>query len=166
MSLVKLGDSVWIGFSTANSNTGAAQNADSTPAITIYADGAAMGYAPVPANLGTGRYQVKIDATSGNGFGADVQYRVDVTAAVGGIAGAESIGLFHVLNNNLDDEDLRLVLITKLLRNKFITDPVTGIATLYDDDGITPLLSGQLWENAGATQTYRGQGAERRERLV
>lgn len=33
------------------------------------------------------------------------------------------------------------------------------------DDGITPLLTAQLYENILGSQTYRGQGAERRERL-
>lgn len=166
MNQVKLGDSIWLGFTTANSNTGNVQNADATPTITLYADGVAMGYAPVPTNLSTGRYQVQLDCTVGNGFAADKQYRADVTCSVGAIAGADTVGHLHVLNDNLDDEGVRLVLIAKLLRNKFITDPTTGIATLYDDDGVTPLLAGTLYENAAGSQTYRGQGAERRERLA
>lgn len=166
MNQVKLADSIWLGFSTANSTTGAVQNADATPVIAIYADGVPLAYAPVPTNIGTGRYQVEIDCSAANGFAADVQYRVDVTASVGSVAGADTVGHFLVLNDNLDDEGLRLVLIAKLLRNRFITDPASGIATLYDDDGVTPLLAGQLYENAAGTQTYRGQGAERRERLV
>lgn len=166
MNLVKLGDSVWIGFSTANPVSGAAQNADATPTVILYDDGVAMGYAPVPGNLAAGRYQVQIDVTVGNGFVANHQYRVDVTAVVAGQPGAETIGHVHTMAANVDDLDARLVLVQKLLRNKFITDPATGIATLYDDDGVTPLLTGQLYENAAGTQTYRGQGAERRERLA
>jgi hypothetical protein len=166
VNLVKLGDIVAIGFSTASSASGAAQNADATPTILLYEDGVVMGYAPVPTNLGTGRYQVQVDCSGANGFSADKQYRVDVTAAVDAIPGAETIAQIHVLNNQLDDVNTRLVLVQKLLRNKFITDPVTGIATLYDDDNVTPLLSGQLYENSAGTQAYRGQGAERRERMT
>lgn len=59
-----------------------------------------------------------------------------------------------------------LELLTKFLRNKVITDPATGVQTVFDDDGTTPLAQGQLYEDAAGTQTYRGQGAERRERLV
>lgn len=62
-------------------------------------------------------------------------------------------------------QDLRLTLIEKLLRNKFITDPDTGVATLFDDDGTTALLTSQLSEDAAGTQSYRGQGSERRERF-
>jgi hypothetical protein len=51
-------------------------------------------------------------------------------------------------------------------RNKFITDPSTGIATLYDDDGVTVLAQGQLYEDAAGSVPYRGRGAERRERLA
>lgn len=47
--------------------------------------------------------------------------------------------------------------------NKLVTDPITGIATLYDDDGVTVLETAPLFEDAGGTQTYRGTGAERRE---
>jgi len=63
------------------------------------------------------------------------------------------------------EQDERLTLIEKILRNKFITDPSTGVATVYDDDGSTELVSGDIFEDAAGTQKYRGQGAERRERL-
>ena len=59
-----------------------------------------------------------------------------------------------------------LLRIERLLRNKLITDPVTGVQTLYDDDNTTPLLSGNLYEGVTTSQSYRGQGAERRERLT
>lgn len=63
-------------------------------------------------------------------------------------------------------DNVRVALIEKLLRNKLVTDPGTGVATLYDDDSVTPLLTAQLYETAAGGQTYRGQGAERRERLA
>lgn len=62
-------------------------------------------------------------------------------------------------------QDERLILVEKMLRNKFITDPVTGIATVFDDDGSTPLVSCPIFEDAAGNQSYRGQGAERRERF-
>jgi len=61
-------------------------------------------------------------------------------------------------------QDARLILIEQILRNKFITDPDTGVATVYDDAG-NPLISGDIFEDAAGTQPYRGRGAERRERL-
>ena len=62
------------------------------------------------------------------------------------------------------EQDARLTLIEQILRNKFITDPSTGVATVYDDAG-NVLISGDIFEDAAGTQPYRGQGAERRERL-
>jgi len=59
----------------------------------------------------------------------------------------------------------RMTLASAILRNKTVTDPTTGIMTVYGDDGVTPLLSAQLYEGVTTGQTYRGQGAERRERL-
>lgn len=63
------------------------------------------------------------------------------------------------------EQDLRLARIEKILRNKMITNPTTGVMTFYDDDG-SPLMTAQLYEDAAGTQPYRGQGAERRERAV
>lgn len=53
-----------------------------------------------------------------------------------------------------------------ILQNKMITDPVTGIMTVYADDGVTPLASAQLFEDAAGTQLYRGRGSERREKVT
>jgi hypothetical protein len=63
-------------------------------------------------------------------------------------------------------QDQRLTLIEKLLRNKQITDPVTGKLVVYDDDNTNILVQGDLFEDAAGSQAYRGQGAERRERLA
>jgi hypothetical protein len=57
------------------------------------------------------------------------------------------------------------VLSRKLLQNKQITDPATGKLRVYDDNGGL-LLEGSLFEDAAGSQAYRGQGAERRERLT
>jgi len=62
-------------------------------------------------------------------------------------------------------ESAKLTLIEQLLRNKLITDPDTGIMTLYNDAGV-PLLTAPIKEDAAGTQDYRGDGAERRERLT
>lgn len=91
-----------------------------------------------------------------------------VVRGVGNIVDNSGAGC-TVLTDGLiqpDTQAARLMLVEKLLRNKFITDPSTGIATLYDDDGSTVLFSGQLYQDAAGTQTYQGQGAERRERLT
>jgi len=61
----------------------------------------------------------------------------------------------------LDAEEMR-----KLLMNKTVTDPDTGILTIYDDDDTTPFLSGEIYEDAAGTIPYKGEGIERRERLT
>ena len=60
----------------------------------------------------------------------------------------------------------RQVLIEKILRNRLETDPVTGVMTLYDDDNVTPLISGTIFEDIAQAQAYRGQGIDRRNRLT
>ena len=55
--------------------------------------------------------------------------------------------------------------INAILRNKMVTDPVTGLLSVYDDDGVL-LLQAQIYEDALGIQKYQGKGADRRERLV
>jgi hypothetical protein len=56
--------------------------------------------------------------------------------------------------------------IEKIARNKMITDPATGVLTVYDNDGSTPLLTANIFKDAAGTVPYNGTGAERRERLA
>lgn len=59
-----------------------------------------------------------------------------------------------------------IVILQKIMKNKFITDPTTGTLTVFDDDGTTVLLQANIYEDAAASQAYRGRGVERRERLT
>lgn len=63
-------------------------------------------------------------------------------------------------------DNASLGIVHKILRNKTITDPVAGTITVYDDDGSTPYLVAQLYQDAAGTRPYNGQGADRRERLA
>jgi len=56
-----------------------------------------------------------------------------------------------------------LIRVRRHMTNKLITDPVTGVASLYADDGLTVDETSQMYEDAAGTQTYQGEGAERRE---
>jgi hypothetical protein len=64
------------------------------------------------------------------------------------------------------DLTLKMSLALKVLRNKMITNPSTGVCTIYDDDGTTVLLTGNIFEDVAGAQPYRGQGADRRDRLT
>lgn len=63
------------------------------------------------------------------------------------------------------DEQDRLERIEQLLRNKYVTNPATGKAEIYNDAGNAVLFEADLFEDADGSQAYRGQGAERRERF-
>lgn len=105
----------------------------------LFVDG---GGVPVVSTLGT--YQVNVNYT------VPVQAQGIATGG-SGLSGAQ---------------DARLARIEKFLRNKRITDPVTGKQTIFDDDNSTVLGEGDLFEDVAGTQPYRGQGAERAERLA
>jgi len=59
-----------------------------------------------------------------------------------------------------------LLLQEQRIRNKYITDPDSGVQTIYADDSSTPLLTGDLWQDVNATTAYSGDGSERRDALT
>lgn len=59
-----------------------------------------------------------------------------------------------------------LVKIDKLLTNRMVTDPTTGVMTIYDDDDVTPAYEGDIFEDTAEAQPYRGRGIEERKRLT
>jgi len=56
--------------------------------------------------------------------------------------------------------------IGKYLLNKKITDPATGIMTVYEADDTTPAFSAAVKKDAAGTIPYNGTGAERIERMT
>lgn len=129
-----------------------------------------------------GLYTVRLVGSNNNIF--DVQNGILVQNQVQVIP-TNSAGLITVPTGSVDPTDLAIAVWSRsanlhlsdttmggalniaraILRNKTVTDPATGVVTVYDDDGVTPLYTADLWENAAGTQGYRGQGADRRERL-
>jgi len=115
------------------------------------------GGVPVVTTLGTYQvnvnYTVPVQAQGINTSGTPAPTAVENAAAVW--AHATAVNLLDKVN-----------LASYILRNKTVTNPNTGVMTIYADDGVTPLLTAQLHEDVAQTQTYRGQGAEVRGRLV
>jgi len=62
--------------------------------------------------------------------------------------------------------DAALTLALKLLRNKVVTNPATGVMTVYDDNGTTPLYTANVYEDVAGTVPFDGTGANRRDRLA
>jgi hypothetical protein len=87
------------------------------------------------------------------------------TRAAPGDAMSLQAGVITAIQSGLAT-DAALAVIDKILRNKQVTDPVAGTLTVYADDGVTPYLVASLFEDAAGATPYRGQGAERRERLA
>lgn len=101
-SPVVLGGTLYIPFGTSSASTGAATNADSTPVVTVYDNGSAMGYSPTVSNLATGLYMATILASGANGFTAGHRYSVSVSATVSTINGQDGIDEFEVIANDLN----------------------------------------------------------------
>ncbi len=57
-------------------------------------------------------------------------------------------------------------ILEQIALNKKYTDPTTGLVTIFKKDDITALFSGIAYEDLAGTQTYRGQGADRQDRLT
>ena len=114
---------------------------------------------PYRVEFEDGSYNVNV--VGGNSNIADVQVKNMV-----GVNTANSAGFIQVsVGSGLSAaQDALLTLIHQFLANKLITDPITGIATLYDNAGL-PLETSQMYEDAAGTITYKGTGAERREKF-
>ena len=52
----------------------------------------------------------------------------------------------------------KMDIVKAILQNKTVTNPTNGLMTVYEADGITLLLTAQLYEKIDGSQTYRGQG--------
>jgi hypothetical protein len=114
----------------------------------------------------TGSLDASMDFTSGRAvFDATV---ADGNFTIRGIADVEdsSTGSAVINDLTLNASNVTTAIIEKLLRNKSITDPDTGIMTVYEADGTTPFLTAQIYEDVAALQAYRGQGIEHRDRLA
>lgn len=97
---------------------------------------------------------VVLEASVTNGTGIEI-------AGVGSLTNLSSV--VPEESNIVDGATVDII--QAILRNKTVTNPATGLMTVYEADGITPKYAAQLYEDAAGNQAYRGQGAERRERL-
>lgn len=74
-------------------------------------------------------------------------------------------GYVDHVNSSLSDMQIKTDLIEKILRNRTVTNSTAGTMTIYDDDGATPLLVANIWEDEGGTQAYQGNAINLRDRL-
>jgi hypothetical protein len=73
-------------------------------------------------------------------------------------------GCSVVTNGLVEAEDVRTS--RQIQTNRMETDPVGGTITIYDDADTGVLVQGNLFEDIAGSQAYRGQGAERRDKLT
>lgn len=62
--------------------------------------------------------------------------------------------------------DAALTLALKLLRNKVVTNPATGVMTVYDDNGTSVLYTANVYADVAGAMPFIGTGANRRDRLA
>jgi len=112
--------------------------------------------------------QVIVDSTVSSGTIiirgiADVTDNSTGTAVVQDDTVNRAIADGSVLTTDVSTE---LSLVRKLETNKLETNPATGKYTLYDDDSTTVLLEADIYEDAGGTIPYKGDGIERRNKFA
>ena len=111
------------------------------------------------------QWTVLMDGASNNNFhdvGAGILNQNQVQVIPQNSAGntvTDSSGITPQMESDVAD-------IRKAAFNRVHTDPSTGVMTIYDDDDATPLKSGDIYEDTGGSQAYRGQGLERRDKLT
>lgn len=97
-------------------------------------------------------------------------HKVDVVKWIGGTAPAMTGDAFAAIGDvhatDLPAVATNVLLALKLLRNKVVTDPATGIMTVYADDNTTVLYTANVYEDVAGTMPFDGTGANRRDRLA
>lgn len=90
-----------------------------------------------------------------------------VGVATGGGSGPTTGQIAEAVWNHAAALDLssRLTLVRRILENDSVTDPITGLMTVYADDGTTPLVRWEVFEDAPGTQPFRGAGINARRKL-
>jgi hypothetical protein len=127
---------------------------------------ATVGYRQVDASGGdaVARTQVGVVEIGGGGYGVDAPVLDPSCVSLEWDTGGGS----PVFAHESVQGSLTNAFITKLLRNRRETNPATGIQTIYDDDGTTPLVSGPIWEDVAGTTPYSATstGIDRQDPLV
>lgn len=139
---------------------------------TVRVPAAGAGAGVISSSHVTGLKSVPLTAT-GTGASAHgllrARARVPLSVSIGSqpsafdnaqaVVGQELLGLGLTVGG-------ALAMLVRLLRNRTVTDPAAGVVRVYADDDATVLAAADLWEDAAGTQRYRGQGADRRDRLA
>ena len=145
-----------------------------TLTITASKDGGAFAsISPTVTERGNGWYSVALTASHTDTLG-DLALHITGTAAdpadmvllvEAGATDADVSTRLPAASYTAPD-NATVALVAKILRNKVVTNPSTGQIIVYDDDSVTPLLTGNLFEDVAGTQAYQGQGADRRDRMT
>lgn len=125
-----------------------------------------VGYRQVDASGGdaVARTQSGVVEIGGGGYGVNAPVLDPTTVSLEWDTGGGSPVFAHESVIGSLSDAFRI----KLLRNRRETDPNTGIQTIYDDDGVTPLVSGPIWEDVAGTIPYSATstGIDRQDALV
>jgi hypothetical protein len=114
----------------------------------------------------TGSDAADFDLLSGSIFIEDtVTTGTIVLSGVGRWENKDTYAGGATIVNELVEGDI-FQIISKIMKNRIETNPVTGVMTVFDDDDVTVLLTGNIYEDVLAAQIYRGRGIERRNRLT
>lgn len=70
------------------------------------------------------------------------------------------------LDTQLSAELTQATLARKILKNRTETDPATGVMTVYDDDGTTPLYTANLYTDVAGATAYAGTAAVNRRNAL
>lgn len=90
-----------------------------------------------------------------------VQYEppsAEIIATGSGVTQQDKLDIAGEVRNELGVELAEILNAKFILQRKRILDPSTGIFTIYDEDGVTPLFTAQTYKDAAGTQPYDGKG--------
>ena len=168
---VKSQQSVTVEFTTAHPTTGAPTSGDTTPTGTLFVDGVANAAAVTVTNITTGVYRAAVTLPT---LSAGQIVGIRITAVVATVSGtsvvwqdtADTALPSDILTQITGTLEPNVLLALQLLRNKVVTDPATGVMTIYADNGTDVLFTANIYQDVAGTVPFTGTGANRRNRLA
>lgn len=115
---------------------GAACDPTGNAVYTVYKDNVVMALTGNLAKINseTGFFGIALDLTAANGFEADADYTVRIAATIDGQSVVRKRDFRIKATPPWDTA-------AKILANKRVQTKATGAIVIYDDDGVTPLLT-------------------------
>ena len=152
----------WAGLFVTRDGNGALSAATTGPVGALYVNGASNAASVTITGSNPYKWSVTLPSLT-----AGDTVSMYITAKVAGVATASVVAEAIGDTSRTSDVLTPATLARKILQNRTETNPATGIMTVYDDDGTTPLYTANIYADIAGATAYDGTaGVNRRNALA